>query len=337
MGEIDTGTIKATVRLADYAGRSVRLKKWSVGEVAGPCPVCGTGEDRFHVHNNLFMCRVCHPEWGDVIEYVMWKDRMSFIEAATLLAGEANVTIETKGPVLESSTPAPKRTQPTWDVIDVEYRLSLYQDALAGSAGEEYLIDRGFTQQTMTAYALGYRSDWNAIAMPWFRGGRLWAINYRRVGNVEKKKRFVNEPGGLLSNVLFGAQALLPNLTEMLPNGTDPLARRVLMLVEGEFNCMSIWQVGWPAIDVLSFGAQGSTLPDSAVLFAQRYSACLVWKDQKEIAIKEAQRIKGASALWSDNGAGAEVDANNHLTNGTLRKALEIYVNKATKGRFMWD
>ena len=52
-------------KVAEVAGRGP--------EYAGPCPRCG-GKDRFRVQSEAgrWFCRQCHPEWGDVIEYVEW-------------------------------------------------------------------------------------------------------------------------------------------------------------------------------------------------------------------------------------------------------------------------
>lgn len=49
------------------------LRKKGRDEMTGPCPLCG-GDDRFNVQpaRGTFLCRKCHPKYGDVIEYVRW-------------------------------------------------------------------------------------------------------------------------------------------------------------------------------------------------------------------------------------------------------------------------
>ncbi len=63
------------------------------GELAGPCPFCGGGTDRFRVHPNWkggeFWCRSCSPDdhWHSIYDYAMKRDGITFAEAKTLIDG----------------------------------------------------------------------------------------------------------------------------------------------------------------------------------------------------------------------------------------------------------
>jgi hypothetical protein len=325
--QIDTATIKQSISLHALASRSVKLHKVAATEYAGPCPKCG-GTDRLHVHGTLFMCRQCHPRWGDAIEFVQWSNGVDFMTATQMLAGDPLPTMSTH-PVNVQRREEPAR--PTWNAPDVTARLATYQRAMDASPAAAYLADRGFCPDTWHAYGLGYRADYNALVMPWYRGGQLVGLNYRRLGDVEKGRRFISETGSVRSGLLFGAQALCPNLHHLLPNGTDPLRNRSLFIVEGELNCASLYQAAYGAhVDVLSTGAENNTIPDSFLSIAARYRACIVWKDKALLAKAEAKRIVGAAAYWSELADGRELDANDHLRHGTLGVLVAHILRQAT-------
>lgn len=324
---IDTTAVKQTVSLEALAGSTVKLRKVAAQEFAGPCPKCG-GTDRLHVHGALFMCRQCHPNWGDAIEYMRWLHNVDFHKAVEMLGGDTMPAIAA-APV---NTPKPaERTHPTWNAPDVTARLATYQRAMDASPAAAYLAERGFCPDTWHAYRMGYRTDYNALAMPWYRGGQLVGLNYRRLGDVEKGRRFISETGSVRSGLLFGAQALCPNLHHLLPNGTDPLRNRSLFIVEGELNCASLYQAAYGAhVDVLSTGAENNTIPDSFLSIAARYRACIVWKDKALLAKAEAKRIVGAAAYWSELADGRELDANDHLQQSTLGVLVAHILRQAT-------
>lgn len=324
---LDTNSIKEGVNLVDLVGLRVNMRKVAAQEFAGPCPRCG-GTDRLHVHGALWMCRQCHPKWGDAIEYVQWANGVDFMTATQMLAGNAVPTLS--APVAPRAPAPPAR--PTWNAQDVAARLATYQNAMPNSPASEYLIGRGFCPDTWQAYGMGYRKDYNALAIPWFKGGALWAINYRKLDAQDKGSRFISESGSVRTNVLFGGHVLVPNLHHMLPNGSDPLASRSLILVEGELNAASIWQAVYPLVDVLSFGAEGNGIPETFAPIAMRYRCCVVWKDKETLAREAARQIPGAAATWSERGD-KKTDANDMLQMQTLRRYIAAMLKAATPAK----
>ena len=81
---IDVERIRSEYDLRAVASQDAKLRKESTRELSGPCPKCG-GDDRFHVNAKRFMCRSCHPDWGDVIEYVSWMREIDFLPAVEYL------------------------------------------------------------------------------------------------------------------------------------------------------------------------------------------------------------------------------------------------------------
>jgi hypothetical protein len=129
---------------------------------------------------------------------------------------------------------------------------------------------------------LGYGKAWHvrrarhedALFLPWWTDGALQAIQYRYLAaTLTKRERYGQKAGG--ERLLFG----LPLLT----------GATTLILVEGELNAISLWQVchGW-GVDVLSWGPQGNLLR-SAVLAAvakviqQGYQQVILWADEENI------------------------------------------------------
>ena len=85
----DLQAIKDSVNLVDLVNGDTSIKKVAAQEYAGPCPKCG-GKDRLHVTSSWFFCRQCHPKRGDAIEYVQWRDGITFSEACDLLGGDGH-------------------------------------------------------------------------------------------------------------------------------------------------------------------------------------------------------------------------------------------------------
>ncbi|MCA9980028.1 MAG: toprim domain-containing protein [Anaerolineales bacterium] len=84
---IDTTAIKQRHPISALVGGLHQRGRWHIG----PCPKCG-GEDRFNVKDDeVFLCRQCHPDYGDVIEFVRWLNNMNFAEAVAWLENAPQV------------------------------------------------------------------------------------------------------------------------------------------------------------------------------------------------------------------------------------------------------
>lgn len=89
---LDITAVKEAVSIFDLIEQDTQLHGGPV-EYSGPCPRCG-GTDRFHVHREKgWFCRQCAGEhWHDAIDYLMWRDRIDFIEAYRRLGGSSQMT-----------------------------------------------------------------------------------------------------------------------------------------------------------------------------------------------------------------------------------------------------
>jgi hypothetical protein len=317
---VDLNELKARTDVRHLASRYVTLHKHTRAELEGPCPACG-GHTRCFYGDTYWHCRECGAG-GSAIDYVMHHERCSFQEAIAMLATDA--------PTAAVIAPAQPRTQRPAAQSDAwRTRCTPLMDAYTAALldgdnpGAVYLADRGFSPDTWRTFGLGYDAERNAIALPWLRQGQLSGIRYRLIAPADPKRKLISEPESVFSGLLFGGQAL------PLPPDSRMLAHRYLFIVEGEFNAMSIYQVGMPArVDVLSLGSESAALPDFLPTFASRYRTCIVWMDRPEVARRNAKAL-GAAAYWSETD-GRKVDANDMLRAGTLGTLIAALLTKAT-------
>ncbi len=167
-------------------------------------------------------------------------------------------------------------------------------DTADGEAGQTYLRGRGIEFETSHVWSLGYvpnlqrrwkdeTGKWQvedlgpSISIPWTNGTTIKAIQYRL---LKHRQRFHQELGG--DRTLFGVQHVA--------------GRPVLILVEGELNCVSIWQAAGDLVDVVSFGPEGNVERTGDYLrrVAGRYQQVFVWADKRNIA-RLAEKVAGAS------------------------------------------
>ena len=325
----------------DMADQLVLLHKETSRESSGPCPKCG-GADRFHCTDEWFMCRQCHEKRGDLIEFVQWKNSITFIDAIRMLDGNLIGSLSVNDKLAPVYKPIPKPND--WDEAKQLTKVIGAHKALMASNSEnakqcsEYLLGRGIAEDTQRVFKLGYRtatlpSTWDdnkkvlsypkqaAITLPWFdRDGTLPAVKYRFIEShdytdIGGKLRNENKTSrGNFFGRLFGWQAV-----------KGPDRNQVLIITEGEMNALSLWQAGEGMVDVLSTGTESmmKTLPDDVIEYAQQYPYRIVWADKGEIADETARRI-GAASMRSPGGQ----DANDLLKAGKLEKLLSAMLKK---------
>ncbi len=274
---IDFAAVKARHDIYDVASRYSELRKVAHSEYAGPCPVCG-GHDRFHVNTRTqsWMCRNCTgaDTWGDVIDLVCFVTGCRKSQVPSILGDLPSVT-----PV----RPAEAKRQPkkwTDDRWQQEAR-KIVDDAAArldAGVGRDYLEQRGIDEHTQHVFLLGYvkvSPPWDkelrqwaggpAIVMPYLRhdSDTIMAIRYRHT-NKDEEPRYINKAGSNV--VLFGLYQL-------------DFSAPTLVVVEGEFNALSVWQTCRDLVTVVSIGSQSvshDTLSAVEKLSA-RFAHCIVW------------------------------------------------------------
>lgn len=323
-----------SVDLLALIGDDTHLQHLTQHEFAGPCPFCG-GADRFHLQPDLgrWFCRQCTGEpsdagWMDAIDYVRRRHGLSFREAvAHLNNGALPLATIVHAPPTGRTPPAPRRKRPAWRspawqgrTWSLVRRAQRRLNSAAGEAGQSYLLGRSILPATWRAWGLGFLSRaWHplrrqhlpAITLPWQQGQRLCAVQYRFIEpGLDRQERFSQRPGG--ERLLFGSQNLA--------------GRETLLVVEGELNALSLWQVSAAEADVLSWGPQGniarSPVLKQIVDLAARYQRVVAWADDADVARRAVSQLQAsglapattAHAIWSPQG----LDANDLLQRDLL-------------------
>jgi KaiC/GvpD/RAD55 family RecA-like ATPase/5S rRNA maturation endonuclease (ribonuclease M5) len=196
-------------------------------------------------------------------------------------------------------------------------KLEKFQDILLSNPrAQEYLQNRGLSQDTISYFSLGYDPDKDAIAIPVFRKGELINIKYRLL--EPKDAKYLGEANA--ENYIYHDRGLENSDT--------------VLIVEGEFDAMAAWQMGFknvvsPASGKDSYGAWIALLENKKKI----YIAYDNDEGGKDAASKLAERIgieKCFEVLYPQK------DANELLANGgdinELVSEAKPYVQYQFKG-----
>jgi DNA primase len=144
--------IKSRLNIVDLVGGYVQLQKAGANWKAR-CPFHNEKSPSFMVNEEkqIFHCFGC-GKGGDIFRFLMEIDGLEFKEALKILADRAGVKLEQRGKP-ESSD---KKT-----ILDIlELSVKFYEKQLWDGAGKDkilkYLRDRGFKDETIRAFRLGY-------------------------------------------------------------------------------------------------------------------------------------------------------------------------------------
>ena len=318
-------------------------------EMMGPCPKCH-GTDRFHVKTGGFFCRQCktlesnNGIWYDPIEFVRWMDGCGFVEAVERLVGAKPMTM-TKTPVAPTAKAQKANHEHYTGWLEkAEAHVAEAQNVLwAGvNEGTAYLDSRGIEPHAWEAFGLGLSlavalpGPWDAktrqhthtkqpaIAIPWYRGGKLTAVRYRFLQTHEyidldgkaRKVKTTSMHDSDFSGLLYGGQALAGCAEDV----------RTLVLCEGELNAISIWQMAEPwNWDVLSLGSESAKLTPAMLTYAAKFERVIIWMDRPELVKELMTQIPGSYGIHSAINDGVKQDANKLLQTeqlgGLLAKA----------------
>jgi putative DNA primase/helicase len=132
---------------------NVRLEpawKGAKTEFVGPCPVCGTGNDRFSVNfdKHVFNCRVCAKGGKGSIDLEIFLAGVEFVEAVKALTGVTSLS-GLRTPDAEAEARAKQRQREQADAEqaqhDKAHKLWKMSRPAAGSIVATYLRARGYS------------------------------------------------------------------------------------------------------------------------------------------------------------------------------------------------
>ena len=155
--------LRARLSIVDIVGRKVPLTKKGQN-FWGCCPFHNEKTASFSVseQKGFYHCFGC-GEHGDIISFVMKTQNMQYIDAIKELANMAGMKVP------EYKPKTPEQTAREQSYIEImEGATRIYQNALwspAGAAAMEYLRRRGFSDDTIKKYRIGFApNSFNTIA-----------------------------------------------------------------------------------------------------------------------------------------------------------------------------
>jgi DNA primase len=213
------------------------------GEYAGPCPFCD-GKDRFRVwpeqnkeKGGSYWCRQCGKK-GDGIQFLRDTEGISYPEALERLGMDAD---RMKNKNNTSSVVQPVFGHKKYQVPDQSLAKKYHDNLWDQNDALEYLISRGFSEDTIRTFLLGYaqnkRGAW--ISIPHFQGKGLANVKFRILPPSEKT--FYRLPG--CKSILFNGDIIAQNLEEVI-------------IAEGEFDAITLHQAGFPNVVSGTTGAE---------------------------------------------------------------------------------
>ena len=156
-----TAEVKSKLAVVDVVSESVSLKKAGT-TYKGLCPFHGEKTPSFVVTpgRDSWHCFGCGLG-GDIFSFVMQRDGLSFPEALRQLAGKAGVEID------ERTKREDARRARLRQVLDtaIAFYHAVLTASKAGAPALAYLRDRGFTDQTIETFQLGWAPrGWDVMA-----------------------------------------------------------------------------------------------------------------------------------------------------------------------------
>ncbi len=154
----DIALVRERSRIEDVIGAQVGLRNAGGGSLKGLCPFHDEKSPSFNVNpsKGFFHCFGC-GEGGDVIDFVMKTDHLSFADAIERLAGRAGIILR-----YEEGGSAPRQnTGKRTRLIEAHQAAAEFYAALLAESGEaiagrKFLDERGFTLEQAQVFGVGF-------------------------------------------------------------------------------------------------------------------------------------------------------------------------------------
>ena len=221
-------------RLADYVNRITKPSP-NAGENMYKCPLCGSGTHRgrnsdgaFHVDGEVWYCHACQAG-GDIFslygEIHHLDSETDFRKIADGLVEELGLTEgqEIHGMEKPSGNSTLQEKQQETQRKEQKMQINEYVKKMAGSPGEQYLHDRGLSDEIIREFRLGYDTGRNAVVIPY-------------PGTDYYTKRFISPQEGRCKYDNLPGEAP----TFMVQADSD----RIFYITEGQIDAISIVQMG---------------------------------------------------------------------------------------------
>ena len=220
-------------------------------ELRGKCPIHnGDGPEAFHVNTekNCFQCFAgsCKAR-GNVLDFVAAMERCTIRDAAMKLAEWFSVSTTRGAP--SSPAASPRAVAPQTHAADISSseqgkgdNQALTFELKGIDPTHAYIAERGFTEDIAKELGIGYfpgrGSMSGRVVIPIHKEtGELVAYAGRSIDGSEPKYKL---PAG------FHKSLVLYNLHRAIQRQSS-----TVVLVEGFFDCIKVWQAGFPAVALM--------------------------------------------------------------------------------------
>ncbi|WP_285768971.1 DNA primase [Peribacillus sp. SI8-4] len=159
--------IREAVDIVDLIGEYVQLKKQG-RNYFGLCPFHGENSPSFSVspEKQIFHCFGCGAG-GNIFTFLMDIEGYNFVESAKVLAEKGNVPLDVEVNKDSKRSNMPAGSQQMVEAHDLlrKFYHHLLVNTKEGQEALEYLLGRGFTEETIEKFQIGYSLDsWDFVS-----------------------------------------------------------------------------------------------------------------------------------------------------------------------------
>jgi DNA primase len=170
----DKEKIREAVDIVDLVGKRTELRRSGPGQYKGLCPFHEERSPSFSVdaHKGVYHCFGCGVG-GDAFKFVQETEGLDFVGAMESLAQRVGIelTVEDEDPRAAERRKARERLLELLERATGFYERYLWESQEAAPA-RRYLADRGFTEETLRTFRVGYApSAWDKLLMAGRQGG----------------------------------------------------------------------------------------------------------------------------------------------------------------------
>ncbi len=160
----DVAAVRQRVPIAEVIGQTVTLRTAGAGSLKGLCPFHEERSPSFHVTpaRGLYYCFGC-GEGGDVVDFLMKFEHLTFVEAVEKLAVRAGVTLRYE----DGGTPERRGPNRTRLALANQAAADFYRTQLTQAAaepGRRFLSERGFDDSAAAQFGVGWAPrSWDGL------------------------------------------------------------------------------------------------------------------------------------------------------------------------------
>lgn len=254
---------------------SRRVREASGQHAVADCPACGKAKHLYvNEDTGKYDCKKCGQAGA------LW----SLADLVGLKLRERTM-VRSAHSVMVTAVPGLRRRDrqvSTMEQLDAAHARLWDENDPGGSAVLRYLRSRGFDDETIKRFRLiaaRMQSDLGpetGVGIPYVDGGRVLLVKKRNLATDKDRRRFQRTPGG--HSGLFNVDAVREC--------------RQVVLVEGELDAVSLWQLGVTNVASTSLGAQKNLPQDWRDALAQAEEVVL-WYDDDEAGEEAVRGLLG--------------------------------------------